>query len=317
MTANLEAALRLGAAGFRVFPCRFNKNPLPGFLWKAWATNDVQEVKAIWDHYRFDAMPAVHIGPSGLVVVDLDRHATKDGVLTDGVAAFDALLDQHGELPPCPVVETPSGGYHLFFKQPEGRAPLGNREGDLPDGINVRGVGGYVIGVGSVKDDGTYYACVAGCPDLLESFVAGTIPPMPGWLVDLIEAHRYEASASGPSGVSEPITDTRARAAGLGSLDMWAARVAATGVGGRNNALNDAAFVLGGNAAWGHLSEAEVRAALWAACVANGYIDSKDASDGPRQFEKTFRSGWNAGLRKPLAPPRDCAVDTSMIQLPA
>ena len=47
------------------------------------------------------------------------------------------------------MTATARGGVHLFFKQPNGE-PLGNGRGELPDGIDVRGSGGFVIAPGAV-----------------------------------------------------------------------------------------------------------------------------------------------------------------------
>jgi hypothetical protein len=308
MTDNLQAAIALASAGLHILPCRADKKPAPGFMWQQWATNDPLEIEAIWNHYGADCMPALHVGRCGLIVIDVDRHADKDGVIIDGVGAFDTLLNQYGELPYCPAVETPSAGYHLFFKQPSDRSPLGNAEGALPKGVNIRGNGGYIIGVGAVRpDDGRYYGSVAGWPNLLESFVAKNIPVIPSWLVDLLEGESYEAPVCGPCVEAEPIADTRARAIGLGSLEKWSNTVARTGEGGRNNALNGAVFTLAGNSVACHLTESEVFAAMQWACTQNGYLQSRDPSDGPVSFTKTFRSAWRAGLRRPLSAPRDAA----------
>ena len=73
----------------------------------------------------------------------------------------------------------------------------------------------------------------------------------------------------------------------------------------RNNRLNKSAFILGGKAVSGLITEDEALNALWAACLSNGYIDSRDPSDGPRSFKKTFRRSWREGRRKPLPGPRE------------
>jgi hypothetical protein len=196
----------------------------------------------------------------------------------------------------------------LFF-----RGNLGNSSGGLPAGIDVRGNGGYVIAPGSVRDDGTYYGSAAGWPNLVDAFTAGTVPAIPAWIVELIEAPRHVEPLRGPySGVAAAtISDYRARAWGEAALEGEAAKLAATGVGGRNNALNAVAFTLAGKALSGCLSEGEVFNALWAACVANGYLTSRDPSDGPNAFRKTFKSAWNAGLRKPLPGPWERNTDPS------
>ena len=40
---------------------------------------------------------------------------------------------------------------HAYFKQPNGK-PIGNGRGRLPKGIDVRGVGGFVIAPGANKN---------------------------------------------------------------------------------------------------------------------------------------------------------------------
>jgi hypothetical protein len=157
MPPNLTAALKLVGAGFRVLGCYPDtKRPVRGLSWRGSACVEPVQVVNYWKYQGrgVDLMPAIDLEHAGLVVLDLDvGHA--DGV--DGIAALNALCDRNGEIPRCPVVRTPSGGAHLCLKQPSGRPPLGNSEGSLPDGINVRGAGGYVIGVGAVRDDGTFY----------------------------------------------------------------------------------------------------------------------------------------------------------------
>ncbi len=175
---NRDVAVRLAEADLFVLPCKIEKKPARGFLWEAWATNDSAEVCAIWDHYG-DCAPAIHVGACGLVVIDLDRKPGKP----DGVAAFDDLLNEHdADISACPIVATPSGGYHVYFRQPEGRT-LGNRTGNLPPGIDVRGQGGFVVAPGAVLSTGEYYEQVQG----------GSLPNAPvifDWLVELIEAGR-------------------------------------------------------------------------------------------------------------------------------
>jgi hypothetical protein len=263
MNHNLETALRLAEAGLYVFPCGPNKRPVPGFQWKQWASNDTGEIEAMWRHYGGDPMPALHLGPCGLVVIDIDRHQL------DGVAAFDMLLDQYGGLPMCPAVETPNNGYHLYFKQPSGRAPLGNISGDLPAGVDIRGAGGYTIAPGAVREDGTFYGIAAGWPDLVEAYASRTIPEIPGWIVELIDAPRHIEPLRDPSVVAEPISDYRARAWGVAALEGEAVKLAATGVGARNNVLNSVTYTLAGKSASGCLSEGEVFNALSAACICN------------------------------------------------
>ena len=307
---NFEVAMKLAETGLHVFPCGYDKRPAPGFMWKLYATNDPRRVEAIWRYKDF--MVGIHLGRSGLFVLDLDRH---EGC-PDGVAAFDALVDEHGMPPLAPWSKTPSGGFHGYFKQPEGRAPLGNSTGNLPRGIDVRGDGGFVIAVGWVKDDGTFYEAVAGTPDLAESFKAGTVATISSWLVEIIEAgksHREQpdhghlessgAHAGSPSvllpeGISPDRPPKYARAA----LERYSAELARTPEGGRNYWLNKRAYTLAGYAWMGGFDEAEACADLLDACRQNGLV----AADGIAVARASFRSGWVDELaRGPLPFPPD------------
>src|SRR5262245_9995743 len=131
---NLSAALELAADGIKLFPAGQDKRPLLKG-WQDAATADVDTVRNWWDHMA--ALPAIPCGQNNFVVIDCDRH--KGGA--DGVAAFKSLVTKHGALPlQVPMVETPNGGLHLYFRQPNGEA-FGNSRGTLPNGIDVRGCG--------------------------------------------------------------------------------------------------------------------------------------------------------------------------------
>ena len=64
-------------------------------------------------------------------------------------------------LPRTFTVRTPSGGLHLYFTAPD--KSLGNTVGKLGRQIDTRGVGGYVVGPGSVCRTG-YYTIVTRSP---------------------------------------------------------------------------------------------------------------------------------------------------------
>lgn len=70
------------------------------------------------------------------------------------------------------------------------------------------------------------------------------------------------------------------------------ADLAGVAPGGRNNALNHAAWTLGHWVAAGALGQAAVEDALYVAALRNGLV----ADDGPRQCWATIRSGLSKGL---------------------
>jgi hypothetical protein len=196
MSSNYEAALRLAAANLPVFPCDpATKRPRHGCRWTLSATVVERGVTNLWKHYGMDSMAGIHLGLRGLLDVDIDN-----GEGEDGGAAFDALLGKYGELPNCPIVATSSGSFHLCFKQPSNREPLGNAPGSLPKHIDVRGSGGFVIGPGAVNANGLRYEPAAlGSPDLIEAFVSGAVPDLPAWLLEIITKPRHGESSRLPS----------------------------------------------------------------------------------------------------------------------
>jgi Bifunctional DNA primase/polymerase, N-terminal len=170
---NLAAALDLAAAGVPVFPAGPDKRPLL-VGWQEKASTEPEQIRKWWlDHPV--ALPAIPVGRVGLIVIDCDRHPGGN----DGIKAFNRLVSANGgKLVNTPMTKTARGGAHLFFKQAKGKA-LGNGRGELPDGIDVRGVGGFVIAPGAVLPDGKQWQSVNGRPLLAEAFKGGTIPELP------------------------------------------------------------------------------------------------------------------------------------------
>src|SRR5215207_6148641 len=101
---------------------------------------------------------------SGIVVVDVDPRHRGDHALAE-------LEQRHGDLPWTAVVETPSGGWHVYLRHPGGRIP--NSASRIGLGIDIRGDGGLALLPPSRRPDGAYRWAVGG---------PATVPPMPeGW----------------------------------------------------------------------------------------------------------------------------------------
>jgi hypothetical protein len=143
----LQAALDLAARGFRVFPLSPGTAiPPKDYPWKSKATTDEAEIRSVWNGAEWN----IGVATGEFTVVDLDVKNGKDGI-------FEALeLGLNFE---TFTVSTPSGGLHLYYLD----AGYTNRAGtlDLPDGgkakgVDIRGVGGYVVGPGSETPKGIY-----------------------------------------------------------------------------------------------------------------------------------------------------------------
>lgn len=203
----LADALVVAGRGFWIFPAApYDKKPHPDIRsWADAATNDPDEIRERgWPE---GANIAVACKPSGLLVVDPDRHEH------DGVAAFTRLCGEHeadGDWPDTYTVQTPTGGFHLVFRNPD-RERYGNSSGGLPKGIDVRGGGtgdgGYVLAAGSIVDRRAY----EGKPELQQLVGDGRayvvdndapVLPTPAWLVGYLER------TARPPGAGPGDTDT-------------------------------------------------------------------------------------------------------------
>jgi len=297
MTVNHQTARYLAGHGLFILPCNPDtKVPLLP-QWPIRATNKPSGVDYFWQKYGVGSMPGIALGASGLLAIDID---VKSGI--DGHQGIDAIFDEHGaDISRCPITRTTSGGHHIIFRQQEGRAPLGNSPGALPRGIDVRGAGGMIIAPGAIKSDGTFYESEPGWPELAVAYASGTIPEVPTWLVAVIEARPRGPSEDTPP----PIASGDKSAWVAEGLSREARALAATAEGGRNHALYRFVCTFAGHAANGWTTRDEIYAAAWWACEQNGYLDSRAANDGPKQFDKSFGSGWRWGYAHPTCGPRE------------
>ena len=92
-----------------------------------------------------EALPGIELGSTDLLVIDTDQHETGE----DGVSAFASLKAVYADERSQPKTLTAGLGEHFFFRQVPDNV-LGNSEGGLPPGINVRGNGGFVVAPGAV-----------------------------------------------------------------------------------------------------------------------------------------------------------------------
>jgi putative DNA primase/helicase len=133
----MDRALTHARNGRAVFPLKpGGKVPMPGSRGFKDATRSQARIESWWTK-----IPKANIGlatgePSGLLVLDFDDPA-----------ALPRLEVEIGDLPVTRRVNTPSGGFHLYFKLPEG-VTVRCRTGLRP-GLDIRADGGYVVAPGS------------------------------------------------------------------------------------------------------------------------------------------------------------------------
>ncbi|HXM55109.1 MAG TPA: bifunctional DNA primase/polymerase, partial [Candidatus Dormibacteraeota bacterium] len=233
------------------------------------ASTDDDTIRAWWAR-----CPRANVGirtgaVSGLVVLDLDGEA--------GVASLRGLVRAHGHLAAA-WVRTGSGGWHGYMAHP-GDDRLGNSQGVLGAGLDVRGDGGYVVAPPSLHKSRGRYRWATPWP--------AELPPMAPWLVSLLR----------PKPVPHGRTDGRQpERHGLdpylaAALDGEAREVASAPSGQRNGRLNRAAWRLG-RLLNGEPVEHLVTEVLLIAARTAGLDD--------REALATIRSGLAAGTRNPV-----------------
>ena len=271
---NGTVALQLAERGFAVFPIRDwgdgdRWKPIKDFPGRASA--DRSTVQAWWRDWPDAQVGLLADSRNGISVLDIDKKNGKDGVATLRELGFPDLV----ALSPSRT-RTKSGGWHLFFKHDP---RLKNSASEIGVGLDVKTRRAYVIAPGSVVDGRRYFPSGAplGSVDL-PAFPEALIPPT-------------EPERDAPDIVAEPTAEQRDFAADR--LALLAAELADVGEGSRNDTLNSAAMWAGGAAAHGFLERDAVESVLWLA--------AERAGIGKREFRDTFKSGWKAGLAKPLS----------------
>lgn len=134
--------------GFKVFPLRENdKRPLFKGSAQTQGTTDLNQIRDIWTQH-----PNANIGIAtgdGLTVIDVDT------ITAHGVDGENSMLEyqvDNGFINETLEVTTPTGGKHYYYLTDN---EYSNKASILP-GVDVRGLGGYVVGPGSTIN-GTLY----------------------------------------------------------------------------------------------------------------------------------------------------------------
>jgi putative DNA primase/helicase len=299
----MEIALDFAEYGFAILPagpdCKPGRLPWEGtssgFIGVHDATNDREEVTAYWTRYP-DANISAACGPiSGIFVLDVDVKSSA-GVGYDGRRNLDSLQERFGALPKTWRSQTPSGGEHWWFRQPD--RELANRVhmrvlqadgSELRTGLDVRARGGAAPLPPSARPDGAYsWIHHAFSTDLAEA---------PGWLLDIIDPPLK------PRQLLQPIRiDSLDRTARYveGAVNRECSELARMGArSGRNLKLFQAAANLGEFIGAALLSQSIVEDALERAAGECGLL----REDGLRSIRATVASG----IAKGMASPREVA----------
>lgn len=267
----MRAALDAAGRGWHVFPLRpGSKRPAlhgeqacPGTgpcagghrKWEQRATADPDRIRATWSRAPYNV--GIATGPSGLIVVDLDRPKDKSSKGSPdapcGATTFRALCERAGHAVPATYrVRTASGGVHLYFTAPDG-VRLANTAGTVGELVDTRAWGGYVVAAGSTTPTGPY-----------EALCGPETAALPAWLQSILRP--APKALQGPSGAAAGQSRRYADVA----LTNETRNVASAQPGARESTLFRAARALGRFVAWGDLPRHVVEQALQEAGEAAG-----------------------------------------------
>ena len=167
----LQAALAYAALGYKVFPLlRGDKRPATEHGFHD-ATNDDEKIVEWWESNPF---ANVGLATEGMVVVDVDGEANP------------WLAEDHeklASLSAAPIVRTPRGGRHYWFKQPPGKN-WSVSISRLAEKVDTRANGGYVATPPSAREEGRY-SWVEGAE---LTCVPEDLPLPPTWLQNQLDA---------------------------------------------------------------------------------------------------------------------------------
>jgi hypothetical protein len=201
MPANtvLEAALRAADAGWPTFRLGYKqKIPLQGSRGFLDATID-KDILTDWFKNRNLNIGLATGGKERIVVLDIDNgHGGSESLHT--------LVRSFGELPEAPIVQT-GNGFHVYLKMPGG-TDIPPSAGKVGVGLDIRGVGGYVVYPPSVHPNESVYEWTSG--------EGQELPLAPQWLVELATDHNNQPAYTAVSeGVVIPMGQRNQAAASV------------------------------------------------------------------------------------------------------
>ncbi|MEV2255968.1 bifunctional DNA primase/polymerase [Streptomyces sp. NPDC050147] len=281
------------------------------------ATTDLDRIDAWW-HSESHFGVGVSCGPADLVVLDVDAHAAQvpdrsrllpgipiapqvnlDGLATgfDTLALLAALRRQ-----PSPVedtgtlrVRTPSGGLHIWYRNPHPATRYRSSTGSSPKmalawQVDVRSDNGYIVAPATRTAAGSYRPVGD----------ARYPAPLPKWLSEeLVRTHHVPAPIPGPAAVPRAPRRRRSAKGAERLLEPLLAEVAACAAvpegASFTEKLNRVAYTAGGLVQGGHLTETEVRELLQEAARA-----ARPAQE--HRNLTIIESALSAGAQRPLHP---------------
>ena len=127
-----DIAVQYAEEGFKVYPTIPGKKiPHARSNGENDATDNPEEVKALFAKYNVNSNIAINLKGTDLIVIDADEHVKGKS----GHASLERLAVAYEPLPPTYTIRTPSGGTHYYYRTPG--ISLNQDLQDLLPGVDV------------------------------------------------------------------------------------------------------------------------------------------------------------------------------------
>ena len=182
----MDIAIQYAEEGFKVYPTvPGRKIPHAGSSGENDATDNPDEVRALFIKYNLNSNIAINLKGTDLIVIDLDEHIPSKS----GHASLEKLEAAYEPLPPTFTVRTPSGGTHLYYRTPG--ISLNQDLQDILPGVDVMASKIMAIPSRSINDNG----------ELLGSYKEQSgkidqIANIPKWFLDYLK-NNYQQKQNG------------------------------------------------------------------------------------------------------------------------
>jgi hypothetical protein len=245
------------------------------------ASNDPRKVKRWWKQY-----PDANIG----IATGLPN--TFDAQDFDNMAAMDTMkqwADEHGfNLQDLPRVQTGSGFRHVYWQSTE----IGNKAGVI-EGMDWRGVGGYVVAPPSIHPD-------TDKPYQWIKQPNGLFTPVPPWLLEIVRKAKSkpEKVAAAQAATTVTVSTIQEKSAPdwyiNAAVDSEIETLRKAKEGTRNDTLNRASYALGTMVGAGWITRVQAESLLKLAAYATRLEEP--------EVSRTIRSGLDDGILEPRSP---------------
>lgn len=218
-----DIAVQYSEAGFKVYPTIPGKKiPHAGSRGENDATDNPDEVRALFTKYNVNSNIAISLKGTDLIILDCDNHTPSKS----GHASLEKLEASYEPLPPTYTIRTPSGGSHYYFRTPG--ISLNKDIQDLLPGLDVMATKIMAVPSRSINNNGELVGSYTEQSGLITE-----IANIPKWFLDYL-SNNYQKKQRSDEGFNINYTFRHGDGKGK-TIQLLEEVVQGIGKGGRNS----------------------------------------------------------------------------------